>query len=250
MSEHNNFKLAFEFGTIVTSGELVKPDRIRANHSSGYNDENSFGLWGERSSLQTTYFGVKPEFFVFNNRIGIASGLRFTIASSKLLSDKDGFYWKMKENGLNTEYVRIKDLHQESYLLSVPIEIRFFPNNRELPFQHYFKIGASLNYLVDSKNQATFTNKEMEKHSVLVQSQFPQNNVFSSFLFGAVGFKIGKTKEGHWVPWGNIELHFPYLLLTDKSFAFVGKYNGDFPGIGIQLSFQIPIGNNLPIGSK
>ena len=249
----NNLKLAFEFGTNVMNSELVKPEQIRENRSSGYmyNDGYyDYGLWGDYNMLRTTYFGVKPEYFIFNNRIGIASGVRFTMASSKLVSDRDNFLWKVNESGLNTDYVQINDIRQDAYLMGIPFEIRFFPNKRELPFQHYVKIGASFNYHIYSKNQVNFTNQAMEKYNNLVLNQLPDNNVFSSFFYGAFGFKIGKFKEGRWLPWGNIEFQFPYLLLTNKSFAFAGRGIGDFPGVGVQLSFEIPIGKNVPIGSK
>ena len=248
-SEHNNLKLAFELGTNVMSGELVKPEQIRENRSSGYHKEDEFydyGLLGEQSSLRTTYFGVKPEYFIFRNRIGLASGLRFTIASSELASDRDNFLWRTEENGLNTDYIQINDIRQKSYLLGVPLEFRFFVNKRELPFQSYVKMGVSLNYCIYSDNQVNFSNKAMNKYEGLVESQLPKNNAFSAFCYGAFGFKIGKYRDGHFSPWGNIEFQFPYLLLPDNSFAFTREGIG----VGVQFSFEIPLGKNVPIATK
>ena len=248
-SKHNNLKLAFEFGANFAEGRLVKPEQIRENHSYGtYN----YGYFGDYNHLNTTYFGIKPEYFVFNNRVGIASGLRFTVAKSELASNRDNYLWKLSEDGLYTDYVSIKDIKHRSYLLGVPVEIRIFPNNRELPFQHYFTLGASFNFSVYSENEINFANKSMEIHNDLVHSQLASNNIFSSFLYGAIGFKIGKTKEGRFIPWGNIDFVFPYFMLSDKTFSFVTSYD-DSPlsfGMGIQLSLQIPIGKNVPMGSK
>ena len=251
IKKHHNLKLAFEVGTNVTSADLVKPEQIRENHSAGYYYSEDYmyycGLFGDNNFLSTTYVGVKPEYFIFKNRIGIASGLRFTISPSKLVSDGDNFLWRVNENDLNTEYVRINSIHHKSYLLGIPLEIRYFINRRELPVQTYFKIGTSFNWRIHSKNQVNFTNKAMEEYDDLVQNQLPKNNLFSSFFYGAVGFKIGKYREGCWSSWGNIEFQFPYLRLTDKSFLFTG---GPGLGGGIQLSLQIPLGKNVPIGSN
>ena len=254
-SKHNNLKLAFELGANIMSAELERPEQIRENHSSpysyyrddyNYNRNYEYGYIRDYSSLQTMYFGVKPEFFTYKNRIGIASGLRFTMASTKLVSDRDNFLWKVKEDGLNTGYVRIDDIREKSYLLSIPFEVRYFINDRELPFQTYFKIGVSLDYCVNSKYQVNFSSKAMEKYNEQIQNQIPKNDAFSYFVFGAVGFKISKYAEGKWTPWGNIEFQFPYVLITKNSFAFAGTGFG----AGIQCSFQIPIGNNMPIGSN
>ena len=242
---HNNLKLAFEFGANEMDCELIKPEQIRENRSAGYS--NNLG-----NSLSTTYFGVKPEYFLMNNRLGIASGLRLTIASSKLVSDRDDFLWRAREEGLTTDYVRIDGINHKSYLLGIPIEVRIFPNKREAPFQHYFKIGASANFLIHTENEVNFTNKAMKKYDGLVQNQLSENgNAISAFFFGAIGFKIGKYQEGRWAPWGNIEFHLPYLLLTEKSITFAGKSDFfNFPGVGFQCSFEVPIGKNVPIGSN
>jgi hypothetical protein len=176
------------------------------------------------------------------------------MASSELTADRNDFMWKLKEDEVDliTDYVQIRDIHHKSCLLSVPFEVRIFPNNREKPVQNYFKLGASLNYSISSKSNVNFTDKTMEKYNGLIGHQLDEYNNISAFFFGAFGFKIGKFKEGSFVPWINIEFQFPYILLTDKSFAFAGKYSktSNFPGLGIQMSFQIPVGKNMPIGSN
>jgi len=255
-SVHRNLKLAFEFGVNVMSCELAKPEQIRENHylryyyrDSYYSDYGSFGDYG---NLQTLNFGVKPEIFVFYNRIGIASGLRFTYVETKLSSDRSDYLWKLREDGLNTYYVQIKDIRQKNYLLGIPLEVRFFPNKRELPFQQYVKLGASFNYRIHHDTKVNFARFTMEKYNDEVHNQLPDiNNTFSAFVFGAVGFKIGRYKEGKMKPWGNIEFQFPYVMVTKNTFAFAGRYDIDeFPGVGFQMSLQIPIGKNVPIGSK
>ena len=252
-SEHHNLKLAFESGINIMSCGLDKPVQIRENHYSHYyyRDEYNYdyGIFGDYVNLPTVYFGIKPEFFVFNNRIGIASGLRFTYAQSKLASDSDDFLWKLREDGLSTYYVQIKDISQNTYLLGIPLEIRYFINKRELPVQPYFKLGASFNFsIINYDTKVNFANENMKKYEDEVQNQLPSiKNSFTSFLFGAVGFKIGRYKEGKMIPWGNIEFQFPYTMLSNNSFSFV-RVSG--LGGGVQMSFQISIGKNMPIGSK
>ena len=250
-STRHNLKLAFEFGVNWKEFGLEKPERVREKSSADY-------VYKDNVWLINGYVGIKPEFFILNNRVGIALGLRFTDASTGLVANSslfntDSFLWKVKESGITTDYVKIKSISQNAYLLGVPLEIRFFMNNSELPFQSYFKIGTSLNYRIHSENEITFKDDNMKRYDNLVQSQLPTPKEFSSFLYGAIGFKVGKLREGSWTPWGNFELTFPYILLTKNSFTFAKAKEAsreNFPGIGFQCSFQIPIGKNVPIGSK
>jgi hypothetical protein len=249
-SKRHNLKIGIEFGMNILSCELVKPEQIRANHYSHYHYTDDFfdyGLWKDYTNMWTLNFGVKPEYFVFNNRIGISSGLRFTYVKTELISDRNDFLWKLREEGLHTYYIQIKDIRQDNYLLSVPLEVRFFPNKRELPFQHYFKLGASFNYRINNDTKVNFAKQNLNNYNDVVKNQLPDiHNAFSYIVFFGTGFKIGRFKEGRMIPWGNFEIQIPFML-TNNSFAFAGKYGF---GAGLQISFQVPIGANAPIGSK
>ena len=246
MLENHNLKLGFEFGANEVGCKLSEHERIRKDNRS-YNEF----LSARSYSLTTMYWGIKPEFFVLNNRMGIASGLRFTKATSELSSGMEKFLWKVEEEGFYTNYVQLDKLRQKTYLLTVPFEIRYFLNDRELPFQTYVKAGMSVNYRIRSENHVNFWNSAMESNKDLVQSQLSDNdNFFSSFAFGAIGFKIGKFREESPMPWVNVEFQFPYILLTNNSFSFVKRGVDGLAGFGFQLFFQIPIGENVPIGSN
>ena len=243
VSTTRNLKLGIEFGVNVGSYKPQKIDRVRESYLSPYN-----------AILSTTYFGIKQEFFLMNNRLGIATGLRFSQVSSTfsprsqgLFSRREPFLWKIKEEDLITEYVRLYTKTHTVNKLGIPLEIRIFPNSKELPFQHYFITGLSFNYRVFSKYDIDFVDETMKiLYEDLLHSQIPESNKFSSFFYGGIGFKIGRTREGRWIPWGNYEFLFPYLLLTE-SLAFNSRSAG-FPGFGFRCSVQIPIGKNVPMG--
>ena len=235
----HNVRVVFDFGVNAPGCNMNRPERIRQN----YDSKESF-------SLSTSYIGVKSEIFIFRNRLGIAPGVRFVSATSSITSGNDNFLWKMREDGWNTDYVKINKIRQQVHLLSIPLEMRFFLNDRDLPFQTYVKVATSLNYRFRSKDAVIdFTNAMMEKFSKEVLAQIPKGNTFSSFFYCALGFKIGRFMEGSRSSWVNFEFQYPYMLLTDNSFAFVNKKN-KCSGVGIQLSFDFPIGKVVPIGSK
>jgi hypothetical protein len=106
-------------------------------------------------------FGVKPEIFLGRNRWGISSGLRFSRYTTALEPRNGAFYWMFRQEGLQTDYLMINKFTQRSYYLGVPLEVRFFPNRRELPVQIYFKAGAAVNYRLHTDNGVTFRDPSM-----------------------------------------------------------------------------------------
>jgi len=249
--KRHNWMLAFDFGTNDMSRKLIRPEQIREDRYTGYYNYNDgdYGFFGGTNWMSTSYLSVKPEFFIFNNRVGIASGVRVTTAQTHLVSDRDNFLWRVQEDGLTTDYVRIKDIWQRSYMAGIPLEIRVFPNDREWPVQPYFKIGASFNYRFHTKYRVNFLDGAMGDYGSTVQKQLSSgSSAFSSFLYGAFGLNVSPLFEKSWAPWWTVEIQFPYILLTKNSFAFGGATN--IPGIGFQTSFAIPLGKRAPIGSR
>ena len=250
--KHHNINLGFEFGADAFFGDPIKPEMVRENRSS-YNyfqDYNYYcGLIPDYQEMNVTYIGVKPELFICKNRIGLSSGLRLSRYSTNLDSDRDYFLWLLHQDDVNTEYVKINDITQNSYYLGIPLEFRFFPNKRELPFQIYFKAGSVFNYRIHTNNKVNFQNKQMNINTETVGNQV-NNSIddFNAYMFFKMGFKIGsyKATSQRKFPYINIELVALNLMLTDKASSFM-RTNA---GLGFQLTAQIPLGKNVPIGSR
>jgi hypothetical protein len=195
------------------------------------------------------YLGIKSEFFFANNRFGISTGLRVSQYSSVFDSDRDYFLWRVRQDAVNTDYVKISSITQNSYYVGIPLELRFFPNKRELPFQHYFKIGSIFNYRIHTKNHIGFQDNAMNHYTKSVENKIENPDNFNAYLYPAVGFKIGGFKVGEGTfPYINIEAHLPGIMLTSNVSSFLEKNSDVLLGIGVQFSVQIPLGKNSPIG--
>jgi len=244
---YHNLRLNIEAGGNGLWGDRIKPVQVREDRSSGYGYYD-YGLIGDQGELSIFYFGVKPEYFIYKNRIGLSTGLRFSEADSRFESDRDSFLWKLSEEGLTTDYVRIKDIRQRSYLLSIPFEGRFFVNPKEYPGQFYVRAGASVNFRLGSKYRVNFVKASSQVYEGLVRDQLSATCAVSAFGYGAIGLKFGKVRDGHSPPWGNIEFQIPCFLLTKDTFSFIGTENGF--GIGFRASFDIPLRKAMPIGTS
>ena len=249
--KHHNIMLGFEFGSDFFFGDPIKSDMVRENKSSYYSfhDFDYYcGLIPDYQEMNVLYFGIKPEFFFCKNRMGLSTGLRVSRYSTIFDSDKDYFLWLVNQDDINTEYVKIRDITQNSYYLGIPLDFRFFPNRRELPFQFYLKAGSVFNYRLHTNNKVNFQNKSMKSNSEIIDNQIDSSiDDFNAYMFLGFGFKIGRYKaSGRKIPYFNVEMHALNIMLTDKASSFI-RTNA---GIGFQLSAQIPLGKTAPIGSR
>jgi hypothetical protein len=237
-----NLMVGLEVGADVMLGELKGHPRIREKYSP------STGF-GELSSMGATYVGLKAEYFFVDNRVGVAIGARITKFETDYSRHVyDGaFLWRLREDGTTTDFVHLASLSQISRSVGVPMEVRWFPNARELPVQIYFKAGVVVDWCFSTKNDVQFYDLSMYRYADEVSQNIGEHAALSALIFLGFGLKIGGFKVGRYkFPWINLELHVLDASLTRQAFEFIKPYYG----AGLQASIQIPIGANVPIGSN
>jgi hypothetical protein len=244
--ETHNIKLGFFAGIDGVDGPLIKPSQIREYSNYFYDDFLYFEILSGGESVTIKRAGVDAEYFVYRNRLGISGGLQVSQYSSSFKSPRNFFFWELGNDGLTTDYLRIQNIKQNSYYLGIPLGFRFFIQNREKPFQVYTKIGFNFDFRVGTDNEITFHNKAMDKYAKTVENQLEKPSPFSAYFYPAIGFKFGKFKVGTKRPWFNLEFRIPGAMMNSSTATFVKPE----VGLGVQISMQIPLGDNVPIGSK
>jgi hypothetical protein len=237
------FRLGIELGADALFGEANKLPQIRENRSyyHYYDDYDYYcGFIYDENETDFFYIGVKPEYLI-HRRVAVAMGIRFSFNQIVYDSDKEYFLWKLRESGdgLNTSYLRIKDITQRNYYVGIPMEIKIFPREMDYFVRHYFILGAVFNFLVASTNDVSFKNPAMNKYTSEVSNQIDGLSTFHGNLYGGFGLKIGRTNH----PFGNIEFHFPVVMLASDKPNSLLKTDGAF-GFGFQTSLQIPLFKN------
>ena len=198
-----------------------------------YYEETSYMM----SLLYKNYFGIKGEIRVLNNKLGLASGLRYTRMVSSLgkndywTTRSDFLYLLYKQDGTTTEYLKIKDITQISNFLGIPLELRIYPYAEHF-IQLYYKIGTDLNLLLKGKTDVQFVNSNMQKNEGEVDRIIEDPWKFYASLHLAICFKIGKPDR----PGVNIEACVPSVILSNNNSSFVTPYAGG----GLQLNLRIP----------
>jgi len=229
-------RIGIEAGVDLLFGTMNKPPQIRENKSYYSDGDYDFHCGFVRPGYEQSlfYFGVKPEYSL-NKRVVVTSGLRFFAYKTSIESDRDYFLWKISEDAISTNYVKIENISQRNYCVGIPMEIRFFPNEKDYMVRHYFVLGTALNFVVFSNKDVAFSNPLMEKYSSDVLSQIGKSNSFHGLVYAGIGLKIGKM--GH--PFGRIEIHFPSLSFGNRNSETFVKINP--LGFGFQTTLLIPI---------
>jgi hypothetical protein len=190
------------------------------------------------SSANRAFIGIKTENFSKNDKFGFSAGIRFSRIHnsfntySKWTNSANYFYWLYRQDGINTEYLKVKEINQISDYFSIPIEIRYFPFKPRL-FRFYFKFGAEVNYRIRTQTNITFYDMAMQPYENDLASFIGKPKSFSSGLYGAAGLRVGRESK-HPV---NIEICLPYLFLGSEPSGLINPT----AGVGLQLHIQIPI---------
>ncbi len=224
-----------EGGIDFISCESPEKDYIR-----GDIDPYNYGYVTDqlRSLLHAEYLGVKLEYRLLNNVIGASGGLRYTrmissIGKTSYWSDTPDFFYVMyKQEGLTTEYAKVREMIQKTDYVGIPLEFRIYPN-KDWMVNIYYKLGAALNIKVRNKKEAVFYSDAMKSYSDEVNRVTENPGPFHASLFAGVGLKLGKLTK----PGGNLEITFPVGILPSGEPGFVTPEAGG----GCQVMFRIPL---------
>ena len=233
-------RLGIEVGIDGFFGERNKPAMIRENKSSYYYSDYYYdydfycGFIPDQQNFYAVYIGLKPEYSV-SKRLAVAIGARFSFSQVSLDSDKEYFLWRVSETETNTNYVKINKISQKNYYVGIPLELKFFPREKDYPVRHYFIVGGVLNFLAAVDNDVSFQNAAMKKHASEVSDQIGKPSGFHGNVYGGFGLKMGSTSH----PFGLLEFHLPvYMFANGNPNSFV---KGGVFGMGAQTTLQIPI---------
>jgi hypothetical protein len=240
----HNIRIGFEAGVDSYFSDIKKPALMR-EFNSDLSERYDVFYNGADQTFTSMGLGIKPEFFFGKNRWGISTGLRFSRYLTTLEPRHDFFYWMVSQEGLLTDYLTIRKCSQKSYYLGIPLEMRFFTNRRDLPFQIYFKVGSAVNYRLLTDNKIIFREPSMDKYAGAVDEGIGKPDRFHVYVYPAIGFKIGRYRTGH-SPWFNLEFHVPGILFQSS----VSSFSKSKTGLGASLTVQIPLGHMAPIGSN
>jgi len=227
--------LYLESGIDFISCEQPSKDYIRADIDPYY---DYFAASHIRALMHNNSFGVRFEYRLAKNLLGISGGLRYTrmmnsIGKPAYWSDSpEFFYVHYRTDGINTDYAKVFELNQRSDYIGIPVELRIFPYKERL-INLYYKAGASINLNVGSRTDVVFFDDTMNPYEKDVADVVEEPSSYYGSLNLGIGLKVGKLQKPGFV----IEANFPVGILTPGKVSFVTPQ----AGIGVQVMVRVPL---------
>lgn len=228
-----NWVIAPEAGVVNMLGDVDEMDFIRGDIPY----PGSYYISTVNSINNQWFIGAKAEKRLFEDKLGLAAGLRFLRAEYSIGPDNywtntgDFFYWEVERENNNTYYYKVKGIEQNNSYVGIPLEVRYFISNPYI-FRLYAKIGVEFNLLLHSGTDILFKDEDMESHSSELTNMLEEPAHFVSSLYTVGGITLGKPDKPH----GDIAIIFPYGYLNET-----GSIIKRGLGAGAQVSFIIPL---------
>jgi len=236
--------LYLETGIDLIGCEAPDKDYIRGDiNLNPYNDVTygpDFVSDQITNLLHTDFLGLKFEYRMLNNKLGMAAGVRFTRVVSSIgkssywsqgSESSEYFYLQYAQNGTNTEYAKVSSITQKSGYLGIPLELNLYPFNPH-KVNLYFKAGATFNYNITHKTDLVFWNDDMEPYEEEVAAVIEDPYPFYASLYLGLGLQVRPAGK----PGFNLEFCIPVGMITP---AEPGFYDPN-TGVGFRLNFRIP----------
>jgi hypothetical protein len=186
-----------------------------------------------------SFIGIKSEIFSLSDRFGLSGGIRFSSLNNSAgkeaywTSGTHYFYWLFRQDGVNTEYLKVNEINQKSDYIGIPVELRYFTARRPRHLRLYFKLGAEISYLVKTRTNVVFYDRAMNPFENDLIAKVEQPRKISSAVYGGAGIRIGKDLK----PSVSFEVCIPYLFLTSRSSGLLYPMFGS----GFQFNIHIPV---------
>ncbi|MEA4937820.1 MAG: hypothetical protein VB102_14470 [Paludibacter sp.] len=228
-----NFAISFSYGTKGLISELNENWPIRQDVGYYYNYENNARV---NIMARLNYFGISPEFFFLDKKLSVSPGLRFTNLYSDFVKpdyDNSGyFYLRVKNEGYNTYYARVRAIKENTNYLGVPLEVKYIPFQFDF-ISFYVKLTGELAYNINSTTDIVFREPEMEQYQRLVLTDL---NVETNPLYASIYASIGSTVKFSENLFGSLDIFFPSFYMTEKNSGLVNMTNIS----GVQVSLTVP----------
>lgn len=216
--QSSRFRIGIEYGTFELAGEIDNRWEFRQAKSHYPSIDNYYGSESAIGEGTVHYAGIKSEFSLWDNRLTLASGLRYNHVDEEIFGLKGSQLYLFQPSEQGLDLFRVNGMNESLGYISVPLEADMVLLGRLSNWQVYLKAGIQAGTKIHGKTELDFVSKEMEKYEdkILSTAGKAPSNLFVN-AYSSLGLRL-ILNNGIRL---SAEVLFPPGFLTKNNFSLL-----------------------------
>lgn len=230
----SRFRIGIEYGSYKMAGEINDQWEFRQVKTRYVTQEDQTGSEHVKGEGEVYYAGLKSELSVWENRLTLTSGFRYSRVNERISPSWDAPLYLFHSSDQGIELFRVRGMNESIGYVGVPLEADFLLWGRLSNWQGYVKAGIQAGMKIHGKTTIDFASKEMEKYGdeiITAAGKAPSNFLLNTY--GGLGLRL-ILNNGIRL---SIEALFPQHFLTKDNFSLLASESYG----GAQLSVSLPV---------
>ncbi len=230
----SRFRIGIEYGSYKMAGEINDQWEFRQVKTRYVTQEDQTGSEHVKGEGEVYYAGLKSELSVWENRLTLTSGFRYSRVNERISPSWDAPLYLFHPSDQGIELFRVRGMNESLGYVGVPLEADFLLWGRLSNWQGYVKAGIQAGMKIHGKTTIDFASKEMEKYGdeiITAAGKAPSNFLLNTY--GGLGLRL-ILNNGIRL---SIEALFPQHFLTKDNFSLLASESYG----GAQLSVSLPV---------
>ena len=230
----SRFRIGIEYGSYKMAGEINDQWEFRQVKTRYVTQEDQTGSEHVKGEGEVYYAGLKSELSVWENRLTLTSGIRYSRVNERISPSWDAPLYLFHPSDQGIELFRVRGMNESLGYVGVPLEADFLLWGRLSNWQGYVKAGIQAGMKIHGKTTIDFASKEMEKYGdeiITAAGKAPSNFLLNTY--GGLGLRL-ILNNGIRL---SIEALFPQHFFTKDNFSLLTSESYG----GAQLSVSLPV---------
>ena len=189
--QSSRFRIGVEYGIFELEGkiddrwEFRQTKKNHPTHDSFSGNENVTGRGDAR------YTGLKSELSIWDNRVTLSSGLRYTLIKERISPSMNSQLYLFHPSTQGVELFRVHGMSESLGYVGIPLEADILLWGRLSNWQTYVKGGVQAGVKVYENTGLDFISKEMEKYkNDILSTAGKAPSDFFSYAYGSIGLRL------------------------------------------------------------
>lgn len=232
--QSSRFRIGAEYGMFELAGEIDDRWEFRQIKKNYPTYDSYLGSENVIGKGEARYAGLKAELSMWDNRLTLASGLRYTHIDQEISPSISSQLYLFHQSEQGVELFRVSGMKESLGYIGIPLEADILLWGRLSNWQTYVKGGVYSGIKVRGSTGLDFVSRGMEKYEDEILSAIGESpSSFFSYAYAGIGLRLILNNGIRLA----VEGVFPPVFLTKDNFTLLT--NQSFGGVQFLISTPI-----------